>query len=114
MIQGVQLIVYPVRDLAKATAAFSQWLGVKPYADTPYYVGFQVGQQEIGLDPNGHKQGQTGPLAYWYVDDIAGSLQTFEAGGAQVLQAAQDVGGGKLIAKVKDADGNLIGLVQMP
>ena len=35
------------------------------------------------------------------------------AGGAQ-HQEITDVGGGKLIATVKDADGNLIGLLQMP
>ena len=35
------------------------------------------------------------------------------AGGAQ-QQAVTDVGGGKLIATATDADGNLIGLLQMP
>jgi hypothetical protein len=30
------------------------------------------------------------------------------------VQAVQDVGGGKLIASVKDADGNNIGLIQNP
>lgn len=30
------------------------------------------------------------------------------------LQDAQDVGGGRLIAFVKDADGNLVGLLQDP
>jgi hypothetical protein len=32
--------------------------------------------------------------------------------GAVVLQEVMDVGGGKLIASVKDADGNGIGLIQ--
>jgi hypothetical protein len=31
-----------------------------------------------------------------------------------LLKAASDVGGGKLIASVKDADGNIIGLAQSP
>jgi predicted enzyme related to lactoylglutathione lyase len=34
--------------------------------------------------------------------------------GAEVHQEVKDVGGGKLIASVKDADGNLIGLLQSP
>jgi hypothetical protein len=34
--------------------------------------------------------------------------------GAEVHQAVKDVGGGKLIASVKDADGNVIGLLQWP
>jgi predicted enzyme related to lactoylglutathione lyase len=34
--------------------------------------------------------------------------------GAEALQAVKDVGGGKLIASLKDADGNVIGLMQSP
>jgi predicted enzyme related to lactoylglutathione lyase len=34
--------------------------------------------------------------------------------GAQAQQEVKDVGGGKLIASVKDADGNVIGLIQSP
>ena len=86
--------------------------GVAPYADAPYYVGSRVGDQEIGLDPNGHKQGLTGPLPYWPVTDITKSLQSLVDAGAQVQQAVKDVGGGRLIAWVKDADNNLIALVQ--
>jgi predicted enzyme related to lactoylglutathione lyase len=86
--------------------------GVEPYADQPYYVGYRVGEQEIGLDPNGHKQGLTGPLPYWAVTDIRKSVQSLVDAGAQVQQAVKDVGGGRLIAWVKDADNNMIGLVQ--
>jgi hypothetical protein len=34
--------------------------------------------------------------------------------GAETPQGVQDVGGGKLIASLTDADGNVIGLVQSP
>ena len=34
--------------------------------------------------------------------------------GAQTQQAIKDVGGGKLVASVKDVDGNIIGLIQLP
>jgi predicted enzyme related to lactoylglutathione lyase len=34
--------------------------------------------------------------------------------GAETQQAINDVGGGKLIASVKDTDGNIIGLIQSP
>jgi predicted enzyme related to lactoylglutathione lyase len=48
------------------------------------------------------------------VDDIKKSLQLLMDAGAQVQQEVQDVGGGKLIASVKDADSNIIGLIQSP
>jgi predicted enzyme related to lactoylglutathione lyase len=114
MNQGIRTIIYPVKDIAQAKALFSQLLGVAPYMDEPYYVGFTVGDQDIGLDPNGHRQGMTGPIAYYHVGDIKKTLQTLLAANAQVQQDVRDVGGGKLIATVKDADSNIIGLIQMP
>jgi predicted enzyme related to lactoylglutathione lyase len=113
-VQGIGLIVYPVKDIARAKTLYGKLLGIEPYADQPYYVGFKVGNQEIGLDPNGHRQGMRGPLAYWPVTDIKQSLQLLLDAGAQALQDVRDVGGGKLIATVKDADGNVIGLMQSP
>lgn len=109
MNQGVTTIVYPVTDLAAAKAMFAKLLGVEPYADSAYYVGFKIGDQDIGLDPNGHKEGMT---AYYHVDDIRQSLQSLVDAGAKVQQEVRDVGGGRLIASVKDANGNIIGLLQ--
>lgn len=77
---------------------------------TAYYVGFRVGGQEIGLDPHGHAD--TGLVAYYEVKDIGQAIQAAVAAGAQELKPAADVGGGKLIATVKDASGNVIGLLQ--
>jgi predicted enzyme related to lactoylglutathione lyase len=108
----IRLFVFPVRDMARAKTLYSQLLGTEPYVDTAYYVGFRVGDQEIGLDPNGHRKGMTGPVGYWQVTDIKKSLQLLLDAGAQLQQAVKDVGGGKLTAWVKDADGNIIGLMQ--
>lgn len=114
MNKGIELFVYPVKDIAQAKVLYSKLLGVEPYADQAYYVGYKVGDQEIGLDPNGHKQGMTGPVGYYRVTDIKKSLQLLLDAGAQAQQAITDVGGGKLIASVKDADGNVIALMQLP
>ena len=111
MNHGVKTVIYPVTDLAKAKATFSALLGVEPYADAPYYVGYKVGDQDIGLDPHGHKHGTT---PYYHVDDIKQSLQALLDAGATTIQEITDVGGGTLIAVVKDSEGNIIGLRQMP
>jgi len=112
MTSGIRTVIYPVKDLAAAKTLYTKLIGVEPVMDEPYYVGFKVDGQDIGLDPNGHRQGMTGPLAYWHVDDINESLQQLLDAGAEVQQAVRDVGGGKLVASVMDADGNAIGLVQ--
>ena len=82
--------------------------------DEAYYVGYRIGNQAIGLDPNGPNQGMTGPVGYYQVSFIMNSLQALLDDGAQKFQEIRDVGGGKLIAIVKDLSGNLIGLIQMP
>ena len=114
MTPGFRTIIYPVSDLSRAKALYGGLLGVEPYADAPYYVGFRVADQEIGLDPSGHAKGMTGPLGYWQVEDIATTLDALIEAGATVQQAITDVGGGKRIASVRDADGNVTGLVQEP
>ncbi len=111
MNQGIKTIIYPIKDIAQAKKLYSKLLGVEPYADNAYYVGFRVGDQEIGLDSNGHKHGMTD---YFHIDDIKQSLQSLLDTGAQLEQDVKDVGGGKLTAIVKDADSNVIGLIQLP
>jgi predicted enzyme related to lactoylglutathione lyase len=102
-VPGISVIIYPVNDLARAKALFGSLLGVEAYVDQAYYVGFKVGQK-----------GMSGPVPYFDVDEMTSSLQRLLDAGAQVQQAVKDVGGGKLTAIVKDADGNIIGLVQAP
>ena len=109
MNQGIQTIIYPVSDIVKAKAQFSQLLGVEPYVENDYYVGFKVGNQDIGLDPYGHQAGMT---AYYHVEDIQNSLQALQEAGAETVEETKDVGAGRLIASVKDTNGNIIGLIQ--
>ncbi|MFE1287329.1 VOC family protein [Streptomyces sp. NPDC058751] len=114
MTAGVKTVIYPVKDIEKAKALFTQLLGVEPYVDEPYYVGFKDAGQDVGLDPNGHAKGLTGPVPFWHVDDIKTTLAALLAAGAETLQDLQDVGDGRLVASVKDAEGNMYGLIQDP
>lgn len=112
MSQALKTTIYPVKDIAKAKALYGTLLGTEPYADAPYYVGFRVGDHEVGLDPNGHSQGMPGPISYLDVQDITATLKALVDAGAVVQQEPKDVGGGLLIAWVKDDDGNITGLRQ--
>jgi predicted enzyme related to lactoylglutathione lyase len=114
MASGLVTIIYPVKDLAAAKQVFGTAFDVAPYIDEAYYVAFNVGGQDVGLDPNGHAKGMTGPVTYWRVDDINERLAALLAAGAETQQPVNDVGGGRLIATARDADGNPIGLLQDP
>ncbi|MGY1602304.1 VOC family protein [Geodermatophilus sp. SYSU D00815] len=110
MTAGIRTVIYPVDDLARAKALFGVLTGAEPAVDTPYYVQFDVEGQSIGLDPNGHRYGPRGAVAYWHVDDVAEALVALVEAGAETVQEPTDVGGGMRIAVARDADGNLIGL----
>lgn len=110
MAKSINLLVYPVSDIEKAKTFYTAFLGVEPYADTPYYVGYRIGEQEIGLDPHS----KDGPIAYTDVDDIEASLKEMTNAGASVVQDPTDVANGLLIAQIKDANGNIVGLRQQP
>lgn len=112
MTSGIKTIIYPVKDLDRAKRVFGALLGVEPDMDEPYYVGFSAAGQHFGLDPNGHSKGMTGPVPYWHVEDIKQTLDGLLEAGAVEHEAPHDVGGGRLVASVLDADGNVIGLIQ--
>ena len=114
MSQGIELLVFPVKDIARAKVLYGNLLGAEPYVDEAYYVGFRIGGLEVGLDPHGHDQGQTGPIAYSSVEDIGARLQVMVDSGARVELDVRDVGGGKLMARLRDADDNVVGLLQQP
>jgi predicted enzyme related to lactoylglutathione lyase len=111
----LNVVLYPVKDLDKAKAVFTVAFGAEPHVDSPYYVGFSVNGVEIGLVPNGHQdQGMTGPVPFFDVEDIVATLGALQAAGARIVQEPTDVSAGLLVAKVRDADDNEIGLRQLP
>ncbi len=110
--QGIKTVLHPVSDVAKAKAVYAALLGIEPQADAPYYVGFDVEGQHIGLVPGGGPQGMTSPVAYWHVTDIEAKIAEVTAAGATVNEPAHDVGEGRLVATVSDPDGNVLGLLQ--
>jgi len=110
--EGIQIVLHPVSDLAKAKPVYTALLGMPPQADSAYYVGYEAAGQHIGLVPSGAAQGMTSPVAYWRVPDIEAKLAEVTAAGATVKESPHDVGGGRLVASFTDPDGNVLGLFQ--
>jgi predicted enzyme related to lactoylglutathione lyase len=110
--QGIKTVLHPVSDLAAAKEVYAALLGMRPQTDESFYVGFEAGDQHIGLVPGGALRAMTSPVAYWHVPDIEAKLAEVTAAGATVKEPAHDVGGGRLVATVTDPDGNVLGLLQ--
>jgi lactoylglutathione lyase len=104
-------IVIPVEDLATATAFYTTAFGAEPHTETPYYVGFNLDGQEIGINPNGARDQMTGPVVYWSTDDLAGKVAEVEAAGGTVVRPVTEVGGGTSLALLTDPAGNQVGFI---
>ena len=116
MLLGLRTVIFKVPDLARAKAWYSDVFGVAPYFDEPFYVGFQHGGFELGLDPDvkNRAPGAGGSVAYWGVSDLATVLKQLTTKGVEVAVPLQEVGEGIKVATIRDPFGNEIGLIENP
>ena len=112
---GLRTVIYHVSDIDLATAWYTSVLGQEPYFAEPFYVGFNVGGFELGLDPSGESPpGPGGTVAYWGVEDATAAHAELLARGARENTPVQDVGGGIKVATVLDPFGNVFGVIENP
>jgi predicted enzyme related to lactoylglutathione lyase len=116
MILGLRTVIYKVDDLAKAKDWYARAFEVEPYFDQTFYVGFNIGGFELGLDPDISDGliGAGGSVAYWGVDAIGPALDRFLHLGSVLVQPIKDVGDGIKVAVVTDPFANFIGLIENP
>jgi len=112
---GLRIAIHHVPDLTKAKAWYSKVLGIEPYFDQPFYVGFNVGGYELGLDPDpSSPAGAGGVVVYWGVSDADAALKRLLSLGAAERTDVQDVGEGIRVATVLDPFGNVFGVIENP
>ncbi len=112
-ILGLRTCIYRVNELEKATAWYSKAFNTSPYFNEAFYVGFNIGGYELGLQPDESRKGDS-VLTYWGVADIRKSFDHFLELGATVHEEPQNVGGPIEVASVYDPWGNIIGLIFNP
>jgi predicted enzyme related to lactoylglutathione lyase len=116
MFQGLRTLIYGAPDLEAAKRWYSEVLGFGPYFDQPFYVGFNVGGYELGLEPNATVGTGTasGPVAYWGVANADTALAQLLAKGATEISPVTDVGDNIKVATVCDPFGNVFGIIENP
>ncbi len=112
MFLGLRTVIYPAPDLAASKAWFTTLLGIDPYFDEPFYVGFTVAGYELGLDPNA--DATAGPTTYWGVPDAADALTALLATGAAPDSDVREVGDGIRVATVREPGGGVLGIIENP
>jgi predicted enzyme related to lactoylglutathione lyase len=113
---GLRTVVYKVADLTRAKEWYRKATGIDPYFDQPFYVGFNIGGYELGLDPDVEKQqpGAGGATAYWGVSNAEAAYARLLEAGARPHVPLQDVGDGIRVASVLDPFGNVFGIIENP
>jgi predicted enzyme related to lactoylglutathione lyase len=113
MILGLRTAIYPAPDLAAAKKWYADMLGLQPYFDQPFYVGFSVGGFELGLVPDA-TPGTTGPQPLWGVANADAAFKRLIDLGATALEPVTEVGEGIKVAAVTDPFGNRLGIIENP
>lgn len=113
MFLGLRTVIYPAPDLAVSKSWFTKVLGIEPYFDEPFYVGFQVAGYELALDPGADIT--VGPITYWGVPDAHAALnELLEAGAQPHSDGVVDVGDRIRVASVREVGGNIFGIIENP
>lgn len=114
-ILGLRTTIYKVGNIDNAKEWYSKAFGVKPYFDEPFYVGFNIGGYELGLQPEEESvtKGES-VLSYWGVNNIDVAFNHLLQLGAIEHEKPQNVGGEIVVATVKDPWENIIGFIYNP
>lgn len=115
-ILGLRTAIYRVSDINVAKEWYAKVFETRPYFDQPFYVGFDIGGFELGLQPEetpvaGKKESV---VAYWGVREIYKEYNKFIEAGAVEYEKPTEVGEGIIVATIKDPWENIIGLIFNP
>lgn len=114
MLKGIKTIVYHVSNLEEAKLWYSEIFGIKPYFDESFYVGFNIGGFELGLDPSSEEySGGNNSITYWNVEQIDAAFANFKSKNVIIHQKIHAVGDGIRLGSIRDPFGNVIGLIEI-
>src|SRR4051794_4848216 len=115
-ILGLRTAIYRGSDLDRAKEWYRAVLGIDPYFDQPFYVGFNVGGFELGLYPDTSEggPGRGGVTIYWGVGDGGARPARLLGLGGREHSPGREVGEGIKVAAVLDPFGNVFGIIENP
>jgi len=113
ILHGLRSIIYPTRDLVQDKVWWEDVLHKEPYYDSEFYVGFNVGGYELGIDPSADLE--AGPITYFGVDNVDNAMNHFLQHDCEIHTEPKEVGDGIAMAVVRKLyDDQLIGLIYNP
>lgn len=112
---GLRTCIYKVSEMQRAKAWYSEAFHTEPYFDEPFYMGFNISGYELGLQPDegGNVKGES-VVTYWGVENVEAEYHRLITLGATAHEGPADVGGGIVVASVKDPWDNILGIIYNP
>jgi len=112
---GLRTCIYRVSDIQQAKQWYTKAFGVEPYFDEAFYVGFNIAGYELGLQPEESTvpKGES-VFTYWGVEDVTSEYKRLLEIGATVFEEPTEVGGGIIVAAIKDPWNNVLGIIFNP
>ena len=110
---GLRTVIYAAPNLTETKEWYTKAFGIAPYFDEPFYVGFNIGGYELGLDPD-LSIAEGSNITYWGVEVIDTTMQHLLDLGATIHADIQEVGEGINVAAIRDPFGNVVGLIENP
>lgn len=112
MFLGLRTTIYRVEDTEKAKAWYTKILGIAPYFDEPFYIGFNVKGYELGIQP---LEGKTLTVeTYWGVENAESAYAKLLSEGCAPYMPVAEVGGGIKVGMVIDPFHNHVGIIENP
>ena len=113
---GLRTTIYMVDDIVKGTEWYSKAFNAKPYFNEPFYVGFNIGGYELGLqseerDLNSKTENV---FSYWGVNNINEAYKHLIDSGAKKHEEPNNVGSDIMVASLYDPWNNIIGIIYNP
>jgi len=102
LIEKIENITFPVKDLKKAVSFYEKVLGLKKRDEWSNYATFNIGDMMLGLDPE--SKGELG--IFMRVADVDTEYRTLKEKGVQFVTEPKDQYWGGRTATFKDPDGN--------
>jgi catechol 2,3-dioxygenase-like lactoylglutathione lyase family enzyme len=109
---GLRTVIYPAPDLGAAARWWTDFLGITPHFDEPFYVGFSPGGYEFGLLPD--ENPDDGALVYWGVQDVESAVAAACRLAAVEHTVVSDVGDRIITVSVRTPDGAVVGFIHNP
>ncbi len=114
MFYGLRTTIHRLGNLDRAKEWYVMVLDIRLYFDEPFYLGFDLGGFELGLQPDkpGALRVSTGVIAHWGVDNADATFGRLLELGATEHSGDQDVGDGLRVATVLGPYGNVLGIIE--